>query len=140
MIVVDTGGIVALLDADDDHHEAVLDYYERTGGRWVLPWAILPEVDHLLRSYVGTEVADAFAEDVRDGLFHLDADVRRDLDRACEIMATYRDLNPGLVDALVMAAAEHHEAEAIVTVDGRDFRAVRLKLDPRPPLVPLDVA
>jgi hypothetical protein len=37
-----------------------------------------------------------------------------------------------------MAQAERHRARIIVTTDARHFRAVRLKLDPRPELVPVD--
>jgi len=138
MIVADTGGILALLDRDDRHHAAVRASFERDGGRWILPWAILPEVDYLADRRLGPHVARAFAEDVRDGLFRVDANVARDLPRAVTLLERHADLRIGLVDAVVMAQAERHRAEAIVTLDARHFRAVRLSL-PRPPrLIPLD--
>ena len=138
MIIVDTGGVLALLDRNDRHHAAVRLLFEREGGRWILPWAILPEVDYLAERNLGPDVARAFVEDVRDGQFRLDANAARDLPRAAALLARYRDLRIGLVDAVVMAQAERHRADAIVTLDARHFRAVRLNLPKPPRLLPLD--
>lgn len=138
MIIADTGGVIALLDRDDRHHEAVARLFLDRRGSWVLPWAILPEVDYLASTRLGEPVARAFAQDLRDGLFRVDASVDRDLPRAVELLERYRDLGLGLVGAVVMAQAEFHEARVIVTTDARDFRAVRLAIDPPPRLVPLD--
>ena len=137
-MIVDTGGIVALLNRNDAHHELVRKCHEQHGRDWVLPWAVLPEIDYLASSRLGASVAHAFAEDVRDGFFAVDAHVERDLPRACELLDRYSDLQLGLVDAVVMAQAERHRAHVILTTDARHFRAVRLKLDRVPRLVPLD--
>ena len=138
MIVADTGGILALLDRNDRHHAAVRTLFERDGGRWILPWAILPEVDYIATTKLSVDVARAFAADVRDGQFRLDANAGRDLPRAVALLDRYADLRIGLVDAVVMAQAERHKAEAIVTLDVRHFRAVRLNLPKPPRLLPLD--
>jgi uncharacterized protein len=138
VIVADTGGILALLNRNDAHHAAVSELFESGSQPWTVPWAVLPEADYLASTRLGSSVALAFAEDVRDGAFLVDEHVRRDLPRACELLARYADLELGLVDAVVMAQAERHRARIIVTTDARHFRAVRLKLDPPPRLVPLD--
>jgi len=39
VIVADTGAILALIDADDRHHDEFLALYEDDPGSWVLPWA-----------------------------------------------------------------------------------------------------
>ena len=52
MIVADTGAIVALIDADDRHHDALLAIYEADPSEWILPWAVLPEIDYLLGAHV----------------------------------------------------------------------------------------
>jgi predicted nucleic acid-binding protein len=139
MIVADTGGILALLDRNDRYHAAVRELYEREGGRWIVPWAILPEIDYLADRHLGPDVARAFAEEVRDGHFRLDANASRDLPRAVALRARHRDLRIGLTDAVVMAQAERHRAEAIVILDARHFRAVRLNLATPPYLLPLDL-
>jgi predicted nucleic acid-binding protein len=138
MIVVDTGGIIALLNSEDRHHGSLIKAYESSSRTWSLPWAILPEVDYIATTRLGVDIAAAFSADVRDGLFRVDANVQRDMPRAVALLEQYRDLRLGLVDAVVMAQAERLKARAIVTTDERHFRAVRLKLEPAPRLLPFD--
>lgn len=137
MIVADTGGVLALLNRDDRHHEGVRRLFEREPD-WILPWAILPEVDYLATKFLGSAVARAFVEDVREGLFSVDSSLEQDLPRAVELLSTYDHLKLGLVDAVVMAQAERHQARVIVTTDARHFRAVKLAIRPAPKLVPID--
>lgn len=47
--------------------------------------------------------------------------------RCRELIATYRDLEIGLVDSAVIATAERLEVRRVLTVDERDFRAVHAK-------------
>jgi len=138
MIVVDTGGLIALLDRDDRHHGTVRRAFEEEGGSWIVPWAVLPEVDYLVTKYMGDRVARAFVDDVSEGLYRVDANVNRDLPRASALLGRYPKLGLGLVDAVVMAQAERHRARTIVTTDARHFRAVKLNLRPPPRLIPLD--
>lgn len=137
MIVADTGGVLALLDRSDRHHKAVRQLFEEDGS-WILPWAILPEVDYLATKHLGAKVATAFVQDLKEGLFTVDANVGRDLPRAAALLERYPTLRLGLVDAVVMAQAERHHARTIVTLDARHFRAVRLSLNPPPRLMPVD--
>ena len=97
---------------------------------WVLPWAILPELDHTVPRRVGPAVSRAFRLDLAEDLYTVEWGGRPDLQRALEIDRTYRDLSLGLVDGVVMAVAERLEARAIVTLDLRDFGAVTLKGQP----------
>ena len=53
MIVADTGAIIALLDADDAHHDRLRALFSERPSRWLLPWAILPEVEYLAREHLG---------------------------------------------------------------------------------------
>ncbi len=138
MIVADTGGILALLDRDDRHHEKVKRFFAESQSIWTLPWAILPEVDYLASKKLGSHVAIAFLHDVEDGHFLVDAHASRDLPRAVALCEKYADLDLGLADAVVMAQAERLRASAIVTLDERHFRTVRLSLKTQPRLVPLD--
>lgn len=50
--------------------------------------------------------------------------------RALELDRAYGGLSLGLVDGVVMAVAERLEAEAIATLDLRDFGPVNLKGQP----------
>ena len=126
MIVADTGAIIALVDASDVHHEELLSLFEEAPADWVLPWAILPEVDLLLRRHVGAKAERAFLRDLAEGAFSIEWGVEADLARAAELCTRYSALDLGLVDASVMAVAERLGARAIATLDLRDFGTVAI--------------
>jgi len=136
MIVADTGAIVALIDRSDEHHETLMAIYEEHPSAWVLPWAILPEVDYLVGKFLGPRAEEAFLADLADGVFHVEWGREADLERARAIVRQYRGLEVGLVDAVVMAVAERLRAAAIATLDLRHFGAVAIKH--RPALLPRD--
>lgn len=136
MIVADTGAIVALIDADDRHHAAMVALFEEDPTAWVLPWAILPEVDYLLARHVGAAAALAFLGDLADDAFTVEWGTADDLRRARELCTRYEGLHLGLVDGVVAAIAERLRAKAIATLDLRDFGAMTLRGTPR--LVPRD--
>ncbi len=138
MIVADTGAVVALIDADDRHHGRLRALYEARPDAWLLPWAILPEVDYLLASQVGPRAEEAFLDDLAAGRWAVAWGHEADLVRARELHRRHRALRLGLVDGVVMAVAERLGAEAIATLDERDFRAVKLKRTI--PLLPRDAA
>ena len=137
MIIADTGAIVALIDGDDRHHETLLDLFNEDPVRWLLPWAILPEVDYLVAKYLGNPTEQVFVSDLSRSLYRVDWGADSDLDRADELIRQYRDLNLGLVDTIVMAMAERTKAESIATLDERHFGAVTLRGTPR--LLPRDL-
>jgi predicted nucleic acid-binding protein len=127
LILADTGAIVALTDESDSRHEVLARAYRRTSSEWILPWAILPEVDYLLETMVGSALADAFRHDISSGAFTVEWGKPGDLSRAEEICRRHRDLRIGLVDSVVMAVAERLAVDAIATLDLRHFAPVRLK-------------
>jgi predicted nucleic acid-binding protein len=136
MILVDTGAMLALLDASEDHHSAVRDLYDDNPDGWVLPWAILPEVDYLVSAHLGDKAHDAFLADLADGSFVVEWGREEDLTVAQRIHTRHRSLRLGLVDAVVIAMAERLKVKAIATLDLRHFAAVSIKGNPR--LLPRD--
>ena len=136
MIVADTGAILGLIDADDRHHPALLDLFER-GPDWVLPWAILPEIHYLLSSQVGPDAELAFMRDLAEGRYAVESGNETDLTRAYEICARYWDLRLGLVDGVVVAVAERLGATAIATLDEWHFGAIEIRGKPK--LLPRDL-
>jgi hypothetical protein len=136
VIVADTGAVLALVDADDNHHAALRELFERDPD-WILPWAILPEVDYLLAAHVGVDTELVFVRDLAEGRYIVESGAEADLPRAYELCFQYRDLRIGLVDGIVAAVAERLGASAIATLDLRHFAAI--EIHGRPKLFPRDL-
>jgi predicted nucleic acid-binding protein len=136
VIVADTGAILALLDSGDRHHAAVREIYEDRPNLWVLPWAILPEVDYLVGAQLGARAQEVFLADLAQGAFTIEYGKTADIARAYAIGRKYSSFNLGLVDAVVMATAERLRADAIATLDLRHFGPVKIAGSPR--LLPRD--
>jgi uncharacterized protein len=137
MIVADTGAIVALIDRSEDNHRVLRDLYENAPDEWILPWAILPEIDYLLARHVGERAHEAFLDDLAEGNFNVEWGTDRDLAEAERLLSGHKALQMGLVDAVVMATAARLKARAIATLDLRHFGAVSLPGSPR--LYPRDL-
>jgi uncharacterized protein len=124
-LVADTGALYALYDADDLHHAAVRQVVEGERGPIILPVVILAELDYLLREFLGVEAELDFLEGIARGAYTLESFTAEDLARVRELIATYRALDIGLADAAVVATAERLKIPRILTVDERNFRAIR---------------
>jgi predicted nucleic acid-binding protein len=137
VIVADTGAMLALLDRSDAHHRALRDVYEADPDGWVLPWAVLPEIDYLVGKDLGERARRLWSTDLAGGAFAVEWGTSRDLAAAHALEERYPSLALGLVDALVMTTAERIHAD-IATIDLRHFGAVTLAHAPR--LYPRDGA
>ena len=136
MVVADTGAVVALLDRGDRHHRVLKRLFVQNPDAWILPWAILPEVDYLAATRLGPAAARLWRADLGSGAFAIEWGTSRDLAAAGVLLERYASLDLGLVDAVVMAVAERRRAD-IATLDLRDFASVRLAHAPR--LLPRDL-
>ncbi len=138
MIVADTSAVLGLLDRRSISHTTLAEAFRAYRDQWVLPWAILPELDYMVPRAVGPAVHRAFCADLEEGCFTIEWGGWADVRRALELDRTYRDLALGLVDGVVMAVAERLEARAIATLDLRDFGPISLKGQPE--IWPRDLA
>jgi hypothetical protein len=138
VIVADTGAILALIDRGDRYHETLRAIYDEGSDAWLLPWAILPEVDYLLASRVSPKAQETFLGDLAEGAFQVEWGDDGDLARAHELCRQHRALQLALVDGTVVAVAERLHAKAIATLDLRHFGAIAI--EGRPKLLPRDVA
>jgi hypothetical protein len=136
VILADTGAILALLDSGDRHHDELRLLYENQPDAWVLPWAILPEVDYLAATHIGLQAQDLWMADLATGGFAVEWGRDGDLTAAERICRRYKSLRLGLVDGTVIALAERLHVDAIATLDLKHFGAVSIK--GRPKLLPRD--
>lgn len=124
-LVLDTGPIVALLDAADPAHRRCLDLVNDIGEDLVVPAAVLVEVDFWLHKLYGAQPWQSFVEDVMRGAYRLHPLDELDLMRATQLETTYDTLDLGLVDAAVIACCERLGETKVATLDRRDFSVVR---------------
>jgi predicted nucleic acid-binding protein len=86
---------------------------------------VITEVTYLLASRLGWQPEVRFLGDLASGNFTLEAVHTVDLVRMAELVARYRNLPLGSVDASVIAAAERHGISELATLDRRHFAVVR---------------
>lgn len=124
-LVLDTGAIVALLDASDPAHDRCVAMVARLAEDLVVPAAVLIEVEYWLLKLYGHEPWQTFAEDVESGAYRLHPLSTHTLTRAVQIEQEYASLDLGLVDASVIATCEELDESKVATLDRRDFSVVR---------------
>lgn len=122
-LIADTSGVIALLDRDDKHHQSAVEAIKKH--TVYVPVTILPEVDYLATKYLGERVARTFLEDINQQKFSLLPLDLVDLTKATKIMARYRDLPLGLVDASLLVLAERYTINKILTLDRRHFNLIQ---------------
>lgn len=135
-LVLDTGPILALLDANDRYHTACVQMVREIAETLVVPTATLVEVDYWVRRRLTPQVWRAFVEDVAAGAYRLEGANETDLIRACEIEERYVDLGVGFVDASVIALCERLGEPKVATLDRRDFSVVEPSHVPALELLP----
>ncbi|WP_225844740.1 type II toxin-antitoxin system VapC family toxin [Streptomyces sp. HPF1205] len=129
MIVIgDTSGLVAALNVSDQEHDAARKALGQASATVVSPLVIL-EIEHITTRNVGRRAADT----VKDWLLQQERTLRvlipnvsADLLRkARSVQNRYGSLNLDLTDAVNVVLAETYETDCVLTLDRRDFRAVR---------------
>ena len=125
-LVLDTGPIVALLDASDPEHERCVQMVaERPREDLVVPAPVLVEVDYWLWKLYGADPWEAFVADVAEGAYRLHQLDEHDLLRSAELERTYASLQLGFVDASVVVTCERLGETKVATLDPRHFSIVR---------------
>ena len=125
MIVLDTGGLYAALDANESlHGPAVAALVAATPPRFLSPF-VLAELDYLLGQRAGHEAQVALLQEVTRGVYHLEPFSDEDVGQATRIMERYADLRIGLADASVVVLAGRHRTLDLLCTDERHFRALK---------------
>jgi len=124
-IVIDTGVIFAVADRSDADHEACDDLLSAFAGELVVPTPVIVETSWLIEDRLGPAAEAKFLRSLTSGELRRQDLTDTDWERATSLVETYADLGLGLVDASIVAVAEHLEATAIATLNHRDFRVVR---------------
>ena len=124
-VLVDTGILYALADADDRWHEPATAWLEDFSELLIVSVTALPEVAYLLHTRLGAAAELAFVQSLAAGELEVEDLRRSDLARCTEVMRRYPDI--GFVDASIVVMAERLRIEAIATTDRRHFQTIKPK-------------
>jgi predicted nucleic acid-binding protein len=102
-----------------------LELLQSHPGPLIVPTLVMTEVVYLLGTRLGAEPEVRFLGDVADGALAVEPVAAGDWLRIAELVARYRNLSLGTVDASVVATAERLGINEIATVDRRHFTIVR---------------
>jgi predicted nucleic acid-binding protein len=118
LIVVDTGFLVALLDADDRHHERCATWLAANDEPLVVPSPVVTETCCFIERDGSPEPEADFLESFGPGeIFEMTDLSPGDWSRTADLVRTYADLPLGVVDASVVAIAERLGSTQIATLD-----------------------
>jgi uncharacterized protein len=124
-LILDTGPILAAMDAGDRDHAECAELLGRATEELVIPAPILPELDYWFHKGMGPDALLALLDEVRQGVFRVEDLGNDDYARVFELLETYIDLRVGFVDAAVMAIVERLGEPKLATLDRRHFTIMR---------------
>jgi predicted nucleic acid-binding protein len=126
IVVADTSGIIAASDRRAPESGACRNLLGSAGTVIVSP-LVLTEVDHLARVRFGTQARHAILDNIiaQAPRFQVPEVSPDALKLAREVQRKYADLDLDLADAVNVTLAADYRTDAILTLDRRDFRAIR---------------
>ncbi len=124
MIVLDTSGLLAWIDATQRLHGAVVAVMKYESPPYFLSPFVLAELDYLVATRVGRNEEHALLEEVENSAYDLVTFTNEDVGRARSVMAQFQDLAIDLADASIVVIAEKYRTHNILTLDARHFRTL----------------
>jgi predicted nucleic acid-binding protein len=124
-LVLDTGPLLAALDAADPDHERCASLVREAREDLVIPMLVLAELDYWCHARLSVEAWISFLEDLLAGAYRLETCTGADLVRCRELQRQYDDQSLGVVDASVLALVERLREGKLATLDHRHFAILR---------------
>lgn len=128
IVVVDTSGLLAALDARHPDGKGARRTLSEAGTLIISP-VLLGELDHVARRVLGPAAASGAIDDITRwagaGRAILPEVTSATLDTAQAVRRRYADLRLDLADAVNVAFAARFHTNCLLTLDRRDFRALR---------------
>jgi predicted nucleic acid-binding protein len=128
IVVADTSGIIAASDRNARESKACQEILQQAGTVIISP-LVLTEVDHLAKARFGSQARTTIIEFViaqaRQLRFQIPETGLEILDTAHQVQRQYADLDLDLADAVNVGLAARYRTDAVLTLDRRDFRAIR---------------
>jgi predicted nucleic acid-binding protein len=125
VIILDTSGLLAALDASQASHEAAAAALRAAAPPRSLSPFVLAELDYLLNTRVSADAARKLLVEVGRGAYTLETFGADDVAICIEVLDRYRDLDLGLADASLVVMADRYGTRDVLTLDERHFRTLR---------------
>jgi uncharacterized protein len=122
--LLDTGFLLAVMDADDDLHEPCLTIFQQQPNL-LLPDVVIPELAYLVLRELGHTVLAQFLRALAQGELSIVQSQADDLLRAADLLEQYADSKVDFVDCVIVAISERLNIQQVLTVDQRHFRLFR---------------
>lgn len=125
MIILDTSGLLAAIDASQRMHSAAVQALREATPPWLLSPFVLAELDYLLATRVGQPAERALLAEVGRGVYRLESFDAEDIAAAERVIGRHADLEIGLADASLVVLASRYGIRDLLTLDERHFRVLR---------------
>jgi len=125
VILLDTSGLLAAVDASQRHHSAAAAALRAAEPPWALSPFVLAELDYLLATRVDQAAERAMLGEVGRGVYRLESFDAAEVAAAERVIAKHASLEIGLADASIVVLAERYRVRDVLTLDERHFRALR---------------
>ena len=134
IVVADTSGLIAASDKNAPESADCRAALAEAGTALVSP-LVLTEVDHLAKARFGSDarstLIDFIVYQARRGRFHIPEITIELLETARKVQRKYAGLDLDLANGVNVALAAEYRTCCLLTLDRRDFRAIR-PLTPHP--------
>ncbi|RKZ80083.1 MAG: VapC toxin family PIN domain ribonuclease [Candidatus Parabeggiatoa sp. nov. 1] len=122
--LLDTGFLLAVLNADDKLHESCVKALLAEPDP-ILPDVVLPELAYMILRKGHYAILIEFLRSILNGELKLEKSTPEDLARTAEILDKYTDSQIDFVDCVIVAMAERLNIQRIMTIDRRHFQLLR---------------
>lgn len=122
--LIDSGPLIALFDASDNHHARTLAFLKGFKGQFITSWSVITEVSHLLD--FNLQVQLDFMQWVEHGGVTLAKINQNELFTIRQMMQKYTNVPMDLADATLLYLAEREGIKNIVSLDS-DFDIYRTR-------------
>jgi predicted nucleic acid-binding protein len=113
--IVDTGPLVAALNANDEHHEWAREVFGQIHPPLLTCEAVLSETQFLLQDRGGDPLI--VLDWVKRGVISLDFTAAEEIERIIQLQRSYRSLPMDFADACLVRMTELHERSRVLTTD-----------------------
>ncbi|MFI1963859.1 PIN domain-containing protein [Streptomyces pathocidini] len=128
IIVGDTSGLVAAFNTDDHEHKKARRAFHEASATVISP-LVFGEIEHIITRNIDRKTAHVVQDwllqqerSMRVLVPEITADILR---KARTVQTRYTELRLDLADSVNVVLAERYETDTVLTLDRRDFRAIR---------------